>query len=134
MNYGRRLSDSEYEHAVVELYRVVPSMPSREEDLEVRKKEFLLMIDHRLGIDFPEDKRKTLWVSHQNVEKRRLRLAAGKVLGCLSFRSTSDKAHSIADYLLDEYTKVIGKRDAEAFFGLGAGAAPVLPIERGEQR
>ncbi len=104
-------------------------MPSKAEDREIRKREFSLMIDHRLGTEFPEDKRDALWRVHQEIERRRIRLAARYLFSRIGFTGRAKRAHSLAEFMVDEYAKVLGRREAELFFGLEKGESPALPID-----
>ena len=75
LNYGLRLTDEEYEKRIVELHRGLPPMPTDEQDRQVRRMALDLAIDHRLGCDFPPERRESLWAVQQRVEKKRLWLA-----------------------------------------------------------
>jgi hypothetical protein len=87
------------------------------------------MIDHRLGQEFPVQLRKELWQIHERIEKKRLKLAARFLFRKLSTRARSSQANSLAALMVDEYAKVIGREDAQQFFGLKPGEQPTLPIE-----
>src|SRR5215470_11283353 len=63
--YGPRLTDEEYEKRIISLYRDLPPLPSPDQDREVRRQELNLAIDHRLGRDFPEERRSALWTAQQ---------------------------------------------------------------------
>ena len=134
MSYGRRLTDREYQAAIAHLYSDAPPMPSKDEDRELRRREFALVIDHRLGLDFPKDLRQELWSIQQELEKKRLKLAALSVLGRLPFGALAGKAHSVAQFMVDEYAKVIGREDAEQFFGLAPGEPASLPVDSGHEQ
>lgn len=127
--YGPKLSDEEYERAVVELHGRQPDMPSRAEDREIRRQELFLMIDHRLGTEFPTETREALWRVHQDVERRRLRLVFGSLLRRFSVRGRAQRANTLAARLVDEYARVLGREDAERFFGLEPGEPPSLPVD-----
>ena len=129
MPYGRKLTNREYEKAIADLHSRASSMPSKSEDREIRKREFSLMIDHRLGNEFPKSLRNELWGVHERIEKKRLRMVASTILGKLSRKSRSEEAHLLADKLVNEYAKVIGRENAEMFFGLNKGERPRLPID-----
>jgi hypothetical protein len=65
------LSAEDYERRIVALHADGPAMPTRDEDLRLRRAEFDLGVDHRLGIAFPPDRRERLWAAHQRVDRRR---------------------------------------------------------------
>jgi hypothetical protein len=74
LTHGPRLTDEEYEKRIIELHRDLPPMPTKDQDREVRRLELDLAIDHRLGRDFPRERRDALWAVQQRVEKKRVRL------------------------------------------------------------
>lgn len=69
--HGAKLSAEEYERRIVALHADGPAMPGREEDLRLRRAEFDLAIDHRLGVAFPVERRERLWAAQQSVDRRR---------------------------------------------------------------
>lgn len=69
--HGTKLSAEEYERRIVALYADGPAMPDREEELRLRRAEFELAIDHRLGVAFPAERRDRLWAAQQGVDRRR---------------------------------------------------------------
>lgn len=129
LNYGPRLTDGEYERRIIELHRGLPPMPTKEQDEEVRRAELNLAIDHRLGRDFPPERREALWAIQQRVEKRRLRLAFKYFLRRFLAKKLARDAQGLAGYMIDEYAKVLNEAELESFFGLQKGERPVLPIE-----
>jgi hypothetical protein len=129
LKYGRRLSDDEYEGKVIELHRGLPPMPTKEKDEEVRRAELNLAIDHRLGCDFPPERREALWTIQQRVEKRRLRLAFKYFLRRFLPKKIARDAQGLAGYMVDEYAKVLSEAELQSFFGLRKGERPVLPID-----
>jgi len=133
LNYGPRLTDDEYERRIVELHRCLPPMPTADQDREVRRQELDLAIDHRLGRDFPRDRRDALWVAKERVEKRRLRLGLKFLFKRLFAKSIGREAQGLAGYMVDEYAKVLSKAELERFFGLKEGQRPALPIDRDQR-
>lgn len=129
LQHGPRLTDDEYESKIIELHRGLPPMPTKEQDNEVRRAELNLAIDHRLGRDFPTDRREALWAIQQRVEKRRLRLAFKYLLRRFLAKRLAQDAQGLAGYMVDEYAKVLNKAELESFFGLQKGQRPVLPID-----
>lgn len=70
--FGSRLSDDEYDGAIVDLHRGMAPMPTPDEDRALRRRALDLAIDHRLGREFPQARRDALWVASERVESRRL--------------------------------------------------------------
>lgn len=128
-DYGPRLTDREYEQRLIGLQRELPPLPSKALDAAVRRKQLDLAIDHRLGRDFPSERRDAMWAIQQNVERRRLRLGI-KYFAKALFRKTLVKnARALTGYLVDEYAKVLTDAELRAFFDLREGEAPALPID-----
>jgi hypothetical protein len=117
LGHGPRLTDEEYDRKVVELYRGLPPVPTREQDTRIRRQELELAIDHRLGKDFPRDRRDALWVIQQRVERRRKRLMFRHLVRSLLPGGVSRGANRLAGYLVDEYAKELNQAELKSFFG-----------------
>jgi hypothetical protein len=131
LGHGPRLSDEEYERRIVHLHEGLPPLPSREQDREVRRAELDLAVDHRLGRDFPEQRRQCLWTIMQDVEKRRLRLIGKYLVTRLFARSSGPvrAAHGLAGVMVGRFAEVLDERELESFFG-EAWRLPALPVDR----
>lgn len=129
LNHGPRLTDEEYEKRIIELHRGLPPMPTGEQDRQVRRMALDLAIDHRLGRDFPQDRRELLWAIQQRVEKKRLWLALKYPFRRLFAKSLARGARGLAGYLVDEYAEVLTQTELKSFFGLEEGQRPGLPID-----
>jgi hypothetical protein len=129
LNHGPRLTDEEYEKRIIELHRGLPPMPTEEQDRQVRRMALDLSIDHRLGRDFPQERRELLWAIQQRVEKRRLWLALKYPFRRLFAKSLARGAQGLAGYLVDEYAGVLTQAELKSFFGLEEGQRPALPID-----
>ena len=70
-DHGPKLSAEEFERRIVALYADGPAMPDAAEDLRLRRAEFELAVDHRLGMTFPAERRERLWAAQQRVDRRR---------------------------------------------------------------
>jgi hypothetical protein len=129
LNHGPRLSDDEYEKRIIELHRGRTPMPTMDQDREIRRLELELAIDHRLGRDFPQERREALWAIKERVEKRRLWLGAKFLVKKLFAKNINREAQGLAAYMVDEYSKVLTKDEVQSFFGLKEGERPTLPID-----
>jgi len=129
LNHGPRLTDEEYEKKMIELHRDLPPMPSEEQDRQVRRMALDLAIDHRLGRDFPPERRELLWAIQQRVEKKRLWFALKYPFRRLFAKSLARGAQGLAGYLVDEYAEVLTKAELKCFFSLEEGQRPALPID-----
>jgi len=128
-DHGPRLTDEEYERRIIEIHRGLPPLPTEEQDRLVRRMELDLAIDHRLGRGFPQERRELLWAIQQRVEKKRLRLALTYPFRWLFAKRLARGAQGLADYLVDEYAKVLTQTELRTFFGLEEGQQPALPID-----
>jgi hypothetical protein len=129
LDYGPRLTDAEYEKQIINLYRGLPPMPSPEQDRETRWRELNLAIDHRLGCNFPEERRSALWAAQQRVEKKRLRLAMKHLLHRVVTQLLARDAQSLVGYVAEEYAKVLSPEELRRFLDVKEGEAPSLPID-----
>lgn len=130
--HGSHLTDEEYERRIHKLYSGLPSMPTKEQEMKVRHLELELAIDHRLGVDFPKERREALWAIQQRVEKKRLQLAFRYLFRRFFAKRLVRDTHGLANYLIDEYAKVLTKTELESFFQFQDGVRPVLPIDMGQ--
>lgn len=115
--YGNKLTDKEYEQAIVNLYKELPALPSKQQEQEIRKKELFLSIDHRLGKQFPQEKRELLWKIQEKIEKKRLCLAMLNVIHFIPNCLLGSKVNKLTDYMISEYIKVLGLEETKVFFG-----------------
>ncbi len=128
-NYGVRLTDDEYERRIVDLHRGLPPIPTRSQDREIRRRALDLAIDHRLGQDFPGDRREALWAASERVDRKRMWLGLRYLIAAL-FRPTRRRhAEALTRTLAAEYSKVLSPVEVERFFGLKAGEHSALPVD-----
>jgi hypothetical protein len=127
--YGPRLTSEEYERKILSLYRNLPPLPSPDQDREVRRQELELAIDHRLGRDFPKERRSALWEVQQRIETNRLRLGIKYLLRRLVLRVFVRDAQSLAGYAAEEYAKVLSPEELKCFLDLKEGEKPTLPVD-----
>ena len=127
--HGRRLTDDEYEAAIIALQRSLPPVPTDEQDQAARRAELNLAIDHRLGVDFPRERREALWAIQERIEKRRLRLLFWHMLARPLRRGLKNKAQGLASQLVREYSTVLTPAELEGFFGVEEAKNPALPSE-----
>ena len=133
-DHGPRLSDEEYERRIVELHRGRPPMPDADEDRRLRRQELELAIDHRLGANFPPDRREALWAVRERVERQRLRLGVAHLARRLLPRWLAGRAQGLAGAMVQEYATVLNPHELRSFFSLAEGEAPALPIDLAQVR
>ena len=129
LNHGPRLTVEEYERKIIELHSGLSPMPTKDQDRQVRQMELNLAIDHRLGRDFPPERREALWKIQQRVEKKRLWLALKYPFRRFFAKSLARDAQGLAGFLVDEYAKVLTQSELKSFFDLQEGQRPALPID-----
>ena len=110
-DHGVCLTGEEYDQQIVELYSGQDPVPTKEQDAYNRKQELELAIDYRLGVDFPRDRRESLWKIQERVENRR------KWLILLHIVKFTFGADLLADYLVKEYAKELAESEMLKFFG-----------------
>jgi hypothetical protein len=129
LNYGRRLSGEEYDHAIVALYSDLPPKPSWAQRKEVRRQELNLTLDYRLGLEFPLKKREALWAVQQEIEKHRIKIMFTYLLRRFFAKNLIREAKGLAGYVIEAYAKVLNQAELEQFFGEEEVRHPALPVE-----
>ena len=127
--YGPRLTDEEYDRAIVDLHRGMSPMPTRDEDRARRRRALDLAIDHRFGRNFPQERREALWKASERVESKRIWIGLKYLIRSLA----GGRAHAeaLTKALGREYGKVLTPAELEQFLG----PAPLaLPVEREPRR
>ena len=95
----------------------------------LKAKEFSLAIDHKLGVNFPVEKRGALWNAKQRVERQRIRLVGRFLKNYILKREFADGMQVMLDQMKKEFSKVLTDEELQAFMGLEDGEALVLPID-----
>ena len=127
--HGPRLTDEEYDRAIVDLHRGMSPMPTRDEDRARRRRALDLAIDHRVGRNFPQDRRDALWAASERLESRRVWLGLKALLGMVA----GGRAHgqALTKALEREYRKVLTPSELQQFLG---PAPHALPTDDGRRR
>ena len=71
--FGTRISGEEYDRRITALYRGTAPTPDAAEAARLARAELDITVDHRLGVDFPVDRRESLWHAQRRIERHRLR-------------------------------------------------------------
>lgn len=129
VDYGTKLSGEEYDKRIVALHENLPPSLSQEMERQLRRKELEIMIDYRLGCNFPKEKRDLLWKVQEKIEKKRTLLMFKYLFRNLFKKPFIHSTQNLAGYLVDEYAKVLSKEELEMFFGQNEAADPALPID-----
>lgn len=129
-DFGPRLSGEEYERRVVALYSGAPPLPDENQDRALRRQELDLQIDHRLGVDFPADRRAQLFEVQCGLDQvgpaSLLRYALGRLLPSFLVRH----ARFLAEDTVRAYGKVLSEGELRQFLDLEEGK-PVrgMPVD-----
>ena len=129
LDYGSRLSGEAYDKRIVELHQNLPPTLSSEMERRVRREELEAAIDYRLGRNFPKDRRDKLWETEERIEKRRIRLMFKYLFKNLFRKLFLHSAQSLANYVIEEYAKVLNRDELEMFFGKDELEHPSLPVD-----
>jgi hypothetical protein len=128
--HGPRLTGAEFDARVAELYAALPAHATPEEQQRASRLEFDLIVDHRLGTQFPADRREALWVVQQRLRRRPFRMATTWALRALFPRFLARAANSLGVGVIDAYRSVLTEAELEQFFGKAEVDAPGLPFGR----
>jgi hypothetical protein len=128
-DYGPRLTQEEYQRKIAELYLNLSSASAEDREQTIRRRELDLTIDHRLGCDFPQERRDALWAIQEQVEKRRFRLAFKYLFRRFFAKRVERDVQGLAHFLVEEYAKVLTPEELQQYFNLRPGEPPVLPID-----
>ena len=129
IDHGARLTGEEFDRRIVALHSGLPPVPDKKLQREIRRRELDLAIDHRLGCDFPDDRRQALWEIQERIENKRGRLLIGYLFRKTFGSSLSKMAKGLAGYVVDEYAKVLDPIELEQFFGKEEVKNPGLPVD-----
>ncbi len=104
--------------------------PTKTQERAARRQELNLAIDHRLGVDFPSDRRDALWAIQEQVEKKRTRLVFKYLLRRIFSGWLIRDVQNLTDFMIDEYAKVLTSEELENYFNFRDGQRPSLPIDK----
>ncbi|OGA12478.1 MAG: hypothetical protein A3D95_04265 [Betaproteobacteria bacterium RIFCSPHIGHO2_12_FULL_69_13] len=127
--YGRKLTDEEYQARIAELYGGRAGPYSDEADRELRRRELELRIDYRLGRDFPRERRAALWEVQERIERKRLGLAFRHAMRRLFHRLTQHETQRFAQFSAQEFGRVLSAGELKCFLDLEEGEVPTLPFD-----
>lgn len=125
VDHGPILSDDEYEKRIFALYDRLPPMPSADAERELRRRELDVLIDHRLGVRFPRERRDALWAAQEHIDKRRTRLGLAILARAILPPRLQPRTSRLARFAIDEYSKVLTQEELERF--IGDEPSPIFP-------
>ena len=115
--HGERLSGPEYDRRVVALHAGLPPNPPKDVQRRLLRAELDLAIDHRLGVDFPPERRRALWEIQEQIERRRKRLVFRLLTNIVRTGSLERAAERLARDTMAAYGRVLTPSELETFFG-----------------
>ena len=119
LGYGSRLNSEEYTSSIIALYDQYPAMPTKKQDEMLRKATLDLTIDHRLGIEFPREKRNQLWSIQKDIDKKRFWIGAKYfVKSLLPGDSHTLHEEELIACVLEKYRTVLNKQEIKQYFDL----------------
>jgi hypothetical protein len=124
------MTKEEYQRRIVALHSGLPEASSKLQEEQVRRQELELTIDHRLGCDFPSERREELWAVQQRIDRKRGRLLFQHLLRRLLPGGLERSAKGLASLVVDEYSKQLSREELEAFLGESEVQNPSLPVAR----
>jgi hypothetical protein len=122
---GTMISEEQYLEAIRQLHRSGPETPPD----QLAEGEYQLMIDRKLGKDFPQDKREVMLAIYRVMCHERDTLMAQFLSGSLTPEAYSEQLHALLQGATRQYERILGPSQLEAFTGAAPGEAPALPIE-----
>lgn len=111
------LSGAEYDRRVVQLHEQLPEKATARQRESVKRAELELMIDHKLGLDFPAARREALWDVQQRIDRKRFRLLAAGIIDKLLPGFLTCRSHHMAQTAIDLYATVLDDDELKRFFG-----------------
>lgn len=109
--YGPTITQEQLEDRVLALHNNAPPIPTPQQDRHIRHGELNAMIDHKLGVEFPRDRRERLWDVQQRLDRKRLlHVLKGFVTNPLSPSEALDKPQ------IRGFAQVLNENELQAFF------------------
>lgn len=109
--YGPTITQEQLDDRVLALHNNAPPIPTPHQDLQIRHGELNAMIDHKLGIQFPHERRQQLWNVQRGLDRKRLlHVLQGFVTHPLS------PSNALTKPQVKGYSKVLNDSELQAFF------------------
>lgn len=125
--HGPRISQKEYTQRVIE-FQYSGDVATEEGQRHIARGELEALIDYRLGVNFPDDKREDLWDIKDAMLKRPLAFTAAFFLKHLIRHPFTGLSGIQARYLVDQYSKVLTREELQTFFDLNDDEAQMLKM------
>lgn len=109
--HGPRLSEQAFEQSTLQLITQAGQDETAEQSLARERAEFFLLIDYRLGVEFPVDRREELWKARQRV----LHTSFWQALKLALRRPMGD---GLSEMLVKEFSQILDGEEVAALLGL----------------
>jgi hypothetical protein len=110
-----RLTLSQYEARIVALYSNLPRRPTREQERQVSRAELDLVIDYRLGVDFPQVRRDAIWQIQVRIRRRGIVFLARYLLSRLLHAFIGGRPFDMTRVIEAEYAQVLDEGELRRF-------------------
>jgi hypothetical protein len=125
--HNSHMSEKEYIERVSNLFEKIQAESAANEKEEVlfkryRDAEFDLMVEYRLGPNFPAERREALRSVHQQIQNQTEELRKKYLSGDLQKQEFFDLMQASTAEMAKKYATVFTQEEMTAFFGHGEGA------------
>lgn len=123
-SYGERINEREYRRRVLALYEGPQhSKNTHQSATSLRRRELDLTIDHRLGADFPRERREALWKAQQRLHRRKLPTLMMSFIS-KAFGSQRPIEEPLYELVLREYGRVLSPSELSAMVDIPTSQLP----------
>lgn len=130
----KKISEKTYVRRLGEIY-LDSSLFARVDHLDdkdvqlVMQKEFYLLIDYRLGEDFPLQRRASLWEILTRVRKQQIRTRIKYLFRMIRGKIFVSELQSLIDIVANEFALHLNQDEYLALLGEEFGHCPKLPLD-----
>lgn len=121
--YGQKLDAREYQRRVLELYERPGQLLTGRQQTMLRRRELELTIDHKLGVDFPLERREALWKAQQRLHRRHVPVLLLWLVG-KAFGSKKSVEEPMYELVLREYGRVLSSSELSAMVDIPINQLP----------
>jgi len=131
---NKRMTDEEYSKCMAELLdKIQATSTSYEDDTlllkRYRQAEFDLMIEYRLGSDFPTEKREKLQIIHEQLLKKTEELRNAYAEGKLNHEQLLSGIQDLSHNIKEQYSQVLTEEEVALLLGKEQQDIPFLHDE-----
>lgn len=129
--YGKCLTQEEYSNKVSEMFQEnITGTAQQYSPEEIARNEFNLLIDYKLGVDFPEEKRKALIGSRNRIQMYHVQLVKRFQAGEFSNEEFAvEVQQKIPAMMVEEFAKILPHGELNKLFDIVNGQVQVIPVD-----